>query len=133
MVERAGAAAESRDGIDRVCDLRVDDHPEPIAELRRLLGIHLVWDALRRASAFHAPGRHSEGVAILTRALAERGEDSMLLYDLACFESLAGETEAALAHVGRALELDSGLRWAAGADADFAALADDPRFQALVG
>ena len=37
VVETAGAAERSREGIDRVCDLRVDDHPEPIIELRRLL------------------------------------------------------------------------------------------------
>ena len=52
---------QSREGIDRVCELRVEDHPTPIAELRRLLGIHLVWDALRRASLFHAPGRYARG------------------------------------------------------------------------
>jgi uncharacterized Ntn-hydrolase superfamily protein len=37
VVEQVGAAERSREGIDRVCDLRVDDHPEPIVELRRLL------------------------------------------------------------------------------------------------
>jgi uncharacterized Ntn-hydrolase superfamily protein len=39
VVEQLGAAARSREGIDRICDLRVDDHPEPIIELRRLLTI----------------------------------------------------------------------------------------------
>jgi uncharacterized Ntn-hydrolase superfamily protein len=39
VVERTGARAESREGIDRVCDLRVEDHEEPIRELRRLVGI----------------------------------------------------------------------------------------------
>ena len=37
VVEQLGAAERSREGIDRVCDLRVDDHQEPIVELRRLL------------------------------------------------------------------------------------------------
>ena len=37
VVEQVGAADRSREGVDRVCDLRVDDHPEPIIELRRLL------------------------------------------------------------------------------------------------
>jgi uncharacterized Ntn-hydrolase superfamily protein len=37
VVEQVGAAERSREGIDRICDLRVDDHPEPIIELRRLL------------------------------------------------------------------------------------------------
>jgi uncharacterized Ntn-hydrolase superfamily protein len=132
VVERVGAAQESREGIDRVCELRVEDHPQPIAELRRLLGIHLVWDALRRASRFHAPGRYSEGVAILREAAARHGDDAVLLYDLACFESLAGETEQALAHLARSLELDAGFGPAAVADSDFEAIRQDPRFTALV-
>jgi uncharacterized Ntn-hydrolase superfamily protein len=37
VVEQSGAAQRIREGIDRLCDLRVDDHPEPIVELRRLL------------------------------------------------------------------------------------------------
>ena len=39
VVEKVGAAERAREGIDRVCDLRVDDHPEPIIELRRLLAL----------------------------------------------------------------------------------------------
>jgi len=37
IVEQRGAAAWTREGIDRICDLRVDDHPSPIEELCRLL------------------------------------------------------------------------------------------------
>jgi uncharacterized Ntn-hydrolase superfamily protein len=133
VVERVGAAQESREGIDRVCELRVEDHPEPIAELRRLLGIHLVWDALRRASRFHEPGRYAEGMVLLREAAAQHGEDAVLLYDLACFESLAGEAEDALRHLARALELDAGLRAGAARDPDFDAIRQDPRFAVLVG
>jgi uncharacterized Ntn-hydrolase superfamily protein len=132
VVERAGAAEESRERIDRICELRVEDHPQPIAELRRLLGIHLVWDAVRRAGVFQAPGRYAEGVAVLREAAARLGEDAVLLYDLACFESLTGETEQALGHLARALELEPGLRAGAAADSDFDALRQDPRFTALV-
>jgi uncharacterized Ntn-hydrolase superfamily protein len=132
VVERAGAAAESREGIDRICELRVDDHIEPIVELRRLLGIHLVWDALRRASLFHEPGKYARGVKLLREALGRHGEDPVLLYDLACFESLAGDTDKALAHVARSLKLDPQLRPGAAADSDFEALRQDPRFQAAV-
>jgi uncharacterized Ntn-hydrolase superfamily protein len=132
VVERAGAAAESREGLDRVCELRVDDDLEPITQLRRLLGIHLVWDALRRATAFHKPGRYTEGVVLLSDALGRHGEEAVLLYDLACFECLAGETASALAHARRSLELDSGLRAGMAVDPDFATIAGDPQFQALV-
>ena len=133
VVERPGAASETREGLDRVCDLRVDDHPEPIVELRRLVGIHLVWDALRRASAHHAAGHYADGVALLAAALQRFGDDPMLLYDLACFECLDGRTTDALAHVRRAVELDPGVRAAIAVDSDFAVLADEPEFRALVG
>jgi uncharacterized Ntn-hydrolase superfamily protein len=132
VVERSGAATESREGIDRICELRVDDHPEPIVELRRLLGIHLVWDALRRASFFHEPGKYAHGVEVLREALGRYGEDPVLLYDLACFESLAGDTDQALAHVTRSLELDPQLASGAAADSDLEALRQDARFQAAV-
>lgn len=49
VVEQLGAAERSREGIDRVCDLRVDDHPEPIVELRRLVTLWRQWQAGRRA------------------------------------------------------------------------------------
>jgi uncharacterized Ntn-hydrolase superfamily protein len=49
VVEQLGAAARSREGIDRTCDLRVDDHPEPIVELRRLLTLWREWHAERDA------------------------------------------------------------------------------------
>ena len=49
VVEQLGAAARSREGIDRVCDLRVDDHPEPIVELRRLITLWRQRQAERQA------------------------------------------------------------------------------------
>lgn len=132
VVERPGAAAETREGLDRICDLRVDDHAEPIAELRRLLGIHLIWDALRRASAHHEPGRYEQGAAVLTEAHARFGDDAALLYDLACFESLSARNDEALEHLRRSLELEPSFRASAAADPDFAALAGDDRFQTLL-
>ena len=122
VVERVGGAAESRDGIDRVVDLRVDDHPEPIRELRRLYEIHRRWDALRRATAHHHPGEYELGAAILREALDDLGEDGVVLYDLACFEALAGQVTKAAAHLERALELEPGLRPSAELDPDLAAL-----------
>jgi uncharacterized Ntn-hydrolase superfamily protein len=49
VVEQLGAAERSREGVDRICDLRVDDHPEPIIELRRLLTLWRRWQAERHA------------------------------------------------------------------------------------
>jgi uncharacterized Ntn-hydrolase superfamily protein len=123
VVERVGARAESREGIDRICELRVEDHPEPIAELRRLVGIWSVWEAQRRAHAFFERGDHAAAADSLHAALAER-EEPMLLYNLACYESLAGRRDDALAHLRRAVELDESYRALAADDPDFDAVRD---------
>ena len=124
VVERAGAAATSREGIDRVCDLRVEDHVEPIAELRRLVGVWTTWEAQRRAHALYEGGDSGRAADLLREALA-RGEDPTLLYNLACYESLAGRRDAALTDLRRAIELDPSFRELARDDADFAALRDE--------
>lgn len=118
VVERVGARAESREGIDRICELRVEDHPEPIVELRRLVGIWSVWEAQRRAHAFFERGDHAGAADSLHGALAQ-GEEPMLLYNLACYESLAGRRDDALAHLRRAIELDESYRALAADDPDF--------------
>jgi uncharacterized Ntn-hydrolase superfamily protein len=132
-VERAGAAAETRDALDRTCDLRVDDHEQPIAELRRLVDIHLRWDALTRASAHHEPGRYGQGIAILAAAHERFPDDGTILYDLACYESLAGQPEQALDHLRQSLALEPSYREMARGDTDFDPVREDERFRALVG
>jgi uncharacterized Ntn-hydrolase superfamily protein len=121
-VERAGAGAETGELLDRVVDLRVDDHAEPIAELRRLLDIHLRWDYLKRAFGHRRAGRLESGADVLAEGLRRYPDDPTILYDLACYESLAGRLDDALAHVRRALELDESLRPLAAGDADLDAL-----------
>jgi uncharacterized Ntn-hydrolase superfamily protein len=128
IVDRAGGRVESREGIDRICDLRVEDHPEPIAELRRLIGIWTTWDAQRRAHTAHERG-DSAGAADVLAAVAARGvDDGGLLYNLACYEALAGRHEQAVAHVRSAFERDPSFRELAATDSDLdsirSALAD---------
>lgn len=50
------------------------------------------------------------------------------LYNLACAEAMLGETDAALGHLTRAVELNPPFAEAAREDDDLAALRDDPRF-----
>jgi uncharacterized Ntn-hydrolase superfamily protein len=118
IVERAGGRAESREGIDRICDLRVEDHPEPIAELRRLTGIWADWDVQRRAHAQYERGDAAAAADVLRAATAVKDEP-MLFYNLACYESLAGRSEDAVAHLRRAVELDGSYRALAADDRDF--------------
>jgi uncharacterized Ntn-hydrolase superfamily protein len=118
VVERVGARSESREGIDRICDLRVEDHATPIAELRRLVAIWTGWEAARRANRFFE--RREYGAAIeAMRAALESREDALVLYNLACYESLDGRDDDALAHLRRAIELDPSYRQIAEHDSDF--------------
>jgi uncharacterized Ntn-hydrolase superfamily protein len=121
VVERSGAGGETREGIDRICDLRVEDHPEPIAELRRLTGIWHIWDSQRRAHALSDAGDPAAAADLLAAGLAG-GEEPMLLYNLACYEALAGRLEPALAHVRRSIELDPSYRSLALEDPDLEAI-----------
>jgi uncharacterized Ntn-hydrolase superfamily protein len=118
VVERAGAHSERREGIDRICDLRVEDHPEPIVELRRLVGVWNAWEAQRRAHVLYERGDSAAAAETLRAALA-CGDDAGMLYNLACYESLAGRAEAALSALERSIELDPSFRELARGDADF--------------
>lgn len=124
VVERVGARSESREGVDRICDLRVEDHAEPIVELRRLIGIWTAWDAMRRANRHYEAKDYGAAADEMAAALA-RGEEPMLLYNLACYESLAGRRDDALAHLRRALELDASYRTMAAQDPDFDPMRED--------
>ncbi len=56
---------------------------------------------------------------------------SATLYNLACYYSLAGLKEQAIAKLGEALHIDSGLTEWSKEDPDLNALRDDPAYQAL--
>jgi uncharacterized Ntn-hydrolase superfamily protein len=118
VVERVGARSESREGIDRICDLRVEDHPEPIVELRRLVGIWRSWESMRRAGRHSEAGDHAGAADAMLQALSA-GEDALVLYNLACYESLAGRADDAIGHLRRAVELEPSYRDLVAQDPDF--------------
>jgi uncharacterized Ntn-hydrolase superfamily protein len=125
VVERAGARRESREGIDRICDLRVEDHATPIDELRRLVGIWTIWEAMRRANRHYEAKDFAAAAVVLRDALADARDDALLLYNLACYESLAGFTDDALTHVRQAVALDDSYRALAAQDSDFDSIRSD--------
>jgi hypothetical protein len=90
------------------------------------------WEWAFRASA----ARRSDPEAarlILQDGLAAHPESPALLYELACLDSLAGQAEAALAALARAISTRPEVRDWARADEDFAAVRTDPRFVTMVG
>jgi tetratricopeptide (TPR) repeat protein len=82
------------------------------------------WEPAFRAEALARSGDVEGAVAICREALAEQPDNASVLYNLACFETLAGREDDALAHLERAFELRPEAReWAANDD-DLAALRD---------
>jgi tetratricopeptide (TPR) repeat protein len=88
------------------------------------------WEYSRRAQARVEAGDPEAAVRIMEELYAERPDDARTLYDLACFESLAGHREDALAHLREAFERDPSARELAHDDPDLDPIRDDPAFPA---
>ena len=73
--------------------------------------------------------------------VADRGRDvieanpeySMVIYNIACCESLAGRNDDAIEHLRLAIEGDEEFRSYAAGDSDFDAVREEPAFKELVG
>ncbi len=125
MVARAGGGYGGFD--DRAIDVRVDDHPDPIVELGRLVGLAQVNDLWNRGWAAFRNGRRGEDLkwqeATLARAEAMRAEVlPEVLYDTAVIRLANGDPAGARRALDRALELNPKLARQAAADADLAGL-----------
>ncbi len=118
LVERVGGA-ERREQIDRVCDLRVEDHERPIEELRRLVEMWHRYHQMFASYELYEAKEYARAIEAMAPVAEHWPDDAMVLYNLACYESLAGRGEEAVAHVRRALELDPSMRAMVDADADF--------------
>jgi hypothetical protein len=86
------------------------------------------WEAWLAAKPLLDAGRPDRGAAVFLPALDRHPGNPNVLYNLACFESLAGRPDDALAHLAEAIELDPRVREWAQTDEDFEAIREDPRF-----
>lgn len=86
------------------------------------------WEATFAAKPLADAGDPGAAADVLTEALSERPGNPHVLYNLACFEALAGRREAALEHVRAAVELAPQMGVWAADDSDFDAIRDDPGF-----
>jgi tetratricopeptide (TPR) repeat protein len=76
-------------------------------------------------------GRLDLAIAALRKGLAAFPNEALLLYNLACYHSLAGDVPAAVEHLTRAIAIDARFRDLTGAEHDFDAIREDPRFVAV--
>ena len=90
--------------------LRVEDHPEPLAELRRLYDVHRAYELAGRGDALTGEGRHDEA-AVLYRQASELAPDNHeLLFWSGLGTALSGEVDHGAALVREAIALHPG--WA---------------------
>lgn len=91
------------------------------------------WELWMPLRSLYEAGDYA-GAAARGRELVEaHPEYAALFYNLACCESLAGDTEGALVHLRRAVELSERFRAFAGDDSDFDPIREEPAFRELVG
>jgi uncharacterized Ntn-hydrolase superfamily protein len=117
---------------DRYMDLRVDDHPEPIDELERILSIQLAYSALYKAGSLRREGQMDGALEEAKRACRINPNLPEALYDLACYYSLLGEEGKAVETLERALKLEPGFKDMAKGDPDFEAIRGNERFKAML-
>jgi hypothetical protein len=90
------------------------------------------WEWVAPSIGRYESGDLGGATASIREGLERLPDNPSLLYNLACFESLAGELEAALEHLERSLQIDPKMREQARTDEDFDALRGDPRFELAV-
>ena len=91
------------------------------------------WELWAPLNVLYRAGDYGAAADRGRELVAAHPEYAGLLYNLACWEALAGRTEDALEHLGRAIGRSERSRAYAEQDSDFDALRDEPAFQALLG
>jgi len=117
---------------DRTIDIRVDDHPKPFAELRRLYGLAKALGCLNLASQLYQNGNLSEALAQAKLAVETGPTVPETYYDYACYLALSGDTAEALENIVRALQLAPHFKEMAKQDSDLKSLWETERFKEAV-
>lgn len=131
LVEQQSYRDIGIEGIDCLVDLRVDDHPEPIRELRRLLRLWQIEEANEQGLLRYNKRDYAAAVDIMAAANTKFPGTARILYNLACFESLLGHPDESLRHLKEAIAQDATFREAAQRETDFDPVRSTPAFLAM--
>jgi tetratricopeptide (TPR) repeat protein len=86
------------------------------------------WERHAEGLQFFATKEYDRAIEFFEQAHREDPSGAIVLYNLACAESLSGRSEEALAHLEQAIGLRPAFRETAQTDTDFDAIRADPRF-----
>jgi hypothetical protein len=89
-----------------------------------------LWDEVH---PLYEAGRYAEAADRGAELIDAHPEQGYLYYNVACCESLAGRTEAAIDHLRHAIGMSDFAARMATQDSDFDPIRDQPAFQELVG
>ena len=95
---------------DRIVDLRVEDHPEPLPELRRLLTIRRAYDADAEADQLDEKGDHDAARAKRVEAQRLAPDNVELKFWAGIAIAETGDLDKAAALIAEAVRVDP--RWA---------------------
>lgn len=90
------------------------------------------WELWSPMRLLYEEGRYDEAADRAQEIVRDNPDQPMLLYNVACVESLAGRTDDAIAHLRRAVELAERCRDYARGDSDFDPIREEPAFKELV-
>lgn len=118
---------------DRYCDLRVDDHTDPIAELRRIFNLWKEHALVVEGYRFCDTGDWEKAFETGRSAIALNPDKGEPHYHLACYFSKAERPDEAFAELQIAVEYDSTLASRATKDPDFEPFYRHPVFLEITG
>ncbi len=90
--------------------LRVEDHPEPLPELRRLVALHGAYALADQADELLGAGRHDEAARLYVQASERAPGNHELLFWAGLGTAQAGDLDAGLAQVQAAIALQPAWR-----------------------
>jgi uncharacterized Ntn-hydrolase superfamily protein len=95
---------------DRTLDLRVEDHPDPLLELRRLIGLHRAYRLSDEAGKAASSGDMTTAAARMTEAMTLMAGNPELAFWAAVSLAASGQVALAKPLLARARAVDE--RWA---------------------
>jgi uncharacterized Ntn-hydrolase superfamily protein len=100
----------SGEGWQSLVSLRVEDHPEPLVELRRLVDLHDAYTLASQADDCINEGRHDDAARLFDRARSLAPDNHELLFWAGLGAAHAGDVQRGAADVRAAIELQPGWR-----------------------